>query len=212
MKTLLPHALPYALYVGVGAASTWLGAWTDVVRVALVAAALICFAGRGAYPELRARPSIGAALVGIGCGVVVGAAWVPLAKLVPTLTDATRSPWLEGASGPLPVVARIASMVFVIPFAEELLVRSALPRFFGAKADEDWRGRPVGAFTPLTATISIVFFTFAHKEWLAALATAALWTALLARTRNLRVVVLSHLVANAWVAVHVLVTGEKQWW
>jgi CAAX prenyl protease-like protein len=211
VKTLVPHVLPYALYVGVGAAAELLGAWTDVVRVALVVAALVVFASRGAYAELRARPSAGALLLGVVAGLVVGAAWVPLAKLVPPMSESARTA-LDPSSATWLVAARIAAMVLVVPFAEELLVRSALPRFLDAKADEDWRVRPVGAFTPLSAGVSIAFFTLTHPEWLAALATALVWTALLAKTRNLWTVIAAHVAANVWVVVHVLMTGEKQWW
>jgi hypothetical protein len=60
--------------------------------------------------------------------------------------------------------------------------------------------------------VSVLLFTLTHPEWLAALVTGVLWTALLARTRNLRCVVLSHAVANAWLAGHVLVSGDRRWW
>jgi CAAX prenyl protease-like protein len=210
VKALLPHTLPYLLYLAIGLAAKACP-WADGVRAAAAGLALLWFARSRAYPELG-TPQRGAhVLLGVVAGLAVGAAWVPLAKLVPPL-DATARTGLDPYESVARTAFRIAGMVLVTPFAEELLVRSALPRFFEAKADEDWRTRPVGAFTAMSAAVSILFFTLTHGEWLAALATALLWTALLARTRNLRTVVIAHAVANAWLAGHVLVTGESQWW
>lgn len=211
MKEFLPHALPYVVFVALGAAAPTLGPWTDAARVALAVAALAWFAWRGAYPELRPPPTPGAAALGVTAGIAIGAAWVPLSLAVPTIGDRTRTE-LDPAQSPVFTTIRIVGMVAVVPFFEELLVRSALPRLVDAKADEDWSARPVGAFTLVSAGASIAFFTLTHPEWLAALVTGLVWTALLARTRNLRAVVISHAVANAWLAGHVLASGESRWW
>jgi CAAX prenyl protease-like protein len=211
VTTVLPHALPYVLFVAIGAATGVLGPWADAARVILAAATLAWCARRGAYPELRARSKPGVTALAVIAGLAIGVAWVPLSKLVPTIGDRSRTeldPWKDGVL----TTFRIVGMVAVVPFAEELLVRSALPRFADAKHDEDWRALPVGAFTRFSAGASIVFFTMTHPEWLAALVTGLVWTALLAKTRDLRALVVSHAVANAWLAGHVLVTGEKQWW
>lgn len=213
MKSLIPHALPYVAFVSVGSLEPWLGQWTDLVRVLATGLALLWFWMKGRYPELSAAPSPLHAVAGIVAGIAVGIAWVPLARIVPLLSVA------GARDGPDPLLAgqlvlspKILAMVFVVPFAEELLVRSAIPRFFDAKPDADWRANPVGVFTTLSASVSVAFFTLTHPEWLAALATGVLWTALLAWTRNLRVLVISHAVANAWLAVYIVKTGEKQWW
>ncbi len=212
MRALIPHCLPYLVYVAVGAIAGGSWPWADAVRIVAVCAVLIAFARAGSYPELRPRPSAAHVLLGVAAGLAAGAAWVPLAELVPPLTDDVRT-GLDPAGNLLFTSFRIAAMVLVVPFAEELFVRSALPRLVDAAGDEDWRGRAVGAFTRLSFVVSVAFFTFTHPaEWLAALATGVLWTALVAKTRNLRVVIVAHAVANAWVAAHVVVTGETQWW
>ena len=91
-------------------------------------------------------------------------------------------------------------------------MRSAIPRLVDAPPDRDWREHPVGAFTRLSFLISVGFYTLTHPEWLAALVTGVAWTLVLAKTRNLWPVVVSHAVANAGLAFHVLTTGETQWW
>lgn len=211
MKDVLPHAAPYALYLVIGAAAGQSFLYVDAVRLVVVGGLLLWCARRKQYPEIQTPPSAGQALAGIAAGLAIGAAWVPLANLVPTIGPTART-GLDPGAGTLFVALRVVDMCLVAPFAEELMIRSALPRIVDAKADEDWRARPVGAFTAASAGVSTAFFTLTHPEWLAALVTGLVWTAMLARTRNLRAIVVSHAVANAWVAGHVLATGETQWW
>jgi uncharacterized protein len=211
LTTLVPHALPYVLFVAIGAAIDVIGPWADVVRVVVAGAALVLFARRGAYAELRARPTVVGAAAGVAAGLVVAFAWVPLGELVPLLTAKGRT-GLDPSTSLVLTAFRIADMTLVVPFAEELFVRSALPRLVDARPGEDWRARAVGAFTPLSGALSIGFFTVAHPEWLAALATALLWTALLARTRNLWTTIIAHAVANAGLATYVVVSGDTRWW
>lgn len=211
MRDLVPHALPYAVWVALGAAAGG-DAWADAARLVVAGALLVLFAARGAYPELRDRPRLRHGLAAVAAGVAVGALWVPLAQAVPSLGDTART-GLDPASAPTwRVAVRIAGMVLVVPLAEELLVRSALPRLVDARGGEGWRALPVGRFTGLSAAVSIAFFTLTHPEWLAALAAALLWTGLLAVARSFRALVLSHAVANAWLAGQVLVTGDSRWW
>jgi CAAX prenyl protease-like protein len=206
----LPHLLPYVALL-IGAALAPFTPWIDVARALFVAGALVWFARRGAYPELRARPTAVGVALGVVAGLAVGAAWIPLAEIVPAVGSTART-GLD-PSGPFVFTAfRVAGLVLVVPFAEELIVRSALPRFVDAKGAEDWRARPIGSFTVVSAAISVGFYTVTHPEWLAALAAGLLWTVLLAKTKNLWTVVISHAVANAWLAAHVLVTGDSRWW
>ena len=211
MKTLVPHVAPYAAYVAIGAAGPHLAPYTDTVRIVLVGAMLLTWGRRKAYTELRTAPSAAQVLLGVAAGLAVGITWVPLSKLVPSIGPTART-GLDPDAGVVFVALRIVDMVLLVPFAEELMVRSAVPRFVDAKHDEDWRTRPVGVFTRTSAVASVAFFTLTHPEWLAALATGVLWTAILAKTRNLRVIIVAHAVANAWLAGHVLVTHETQWW
>jgi CAAX prenyl protease-like protein len=211
VKNLVPHFLPYAAYAAAGLVLGAASPWADAARIVVAGAALVLFARRGCYPELRARPTPGQTLAGIAAGVAVGAAWAPLAGLVPPLAEGARS-GLDPSADLARTALRIASMVLVVPVAEELLVRSAVPRLVDAHGGPSWRERPVGDFTWVSAAVSVLLFTLTHPEWLAALVTGVVWTALLARTRNLRCVVLSHAVANAWLAGHVLVSGDRRWW
>jgi CAAX prenyl protease-like protein len=171
---------------------------------------LVHWTRRRAYAELDASEPAHVPL-GVLAGLAVGVLWVPLSTAVPSIGETART-GLDPHGSALFVFLRIFDMVVVVPFAEELMVRSAVPRFADAQGNEDWRARPVGAFTVVSLVASVGFFTLTHPEWLAAFATAVLWTAVLWKTRNLRPLVVAHAVANAWLAGHVLVTGESQWW
>jgi CAAX prenyl protease-like protein len=220
------HLLPYLLFVAVGVIAAELPAdlrvWADPLRAAAAAAALLWFARRGAYAELavRATPFLGggsasgarARALAVASGLAVAAMWMPLADVVPSL--GARGGFQAGAAGPesawLLWTARLAGSCVVVPFAEELFVRSALPRWID---DPDaWRTKPVGVFTMRAAAVSVVFFAGTHPEWLSALVAGLLWTWLLATTRRLSDVVLAHAVANTALAAWVVTTGETRWW
>ncbi len=217
----LPHALPYVLFVAIAMLTDVVppgfAPWIDAVRVVVVGAVLIALARSGAYPELRVRtPRSGtrarATALALTAGVLVGLVWIPLGDpdLVPLLGERggfdTAAPYMG-----VRIAFRLAALCLVVPFAEELLVRSQLPRWVDA-GDGDWRDAPVGVFSVRAFVIAVAFFTVTHPEWLAALVTAVIWMLLLAHTRRLRDVVLSHAVANAVFAVQVLEREEWQWW
>ena len=215
---MLSHLLPYLLCVVPAAVGEHLPphvrAWSDPVAVLLTGAALVHFARRGAYGELRPREAPrGATLLALGAGLGVALLWMPLSEIVPRGVGARAGFHPEAAgAGAAPILwgSRILGTVLVIPVAEELLVRSLLPRWMDAM--DAWRERPVGEFTRLSAAVSVGFFALTHPEWLAALATGILWTLLLARTRRLRDVLLSHAAANALLAVYWVATGDLSWW
>jgi uncharacterized protein len=185
----------------------------------LAGGALLWFWRRGAYPELSPRgpasrpPAARHAVpLALATGLLVAVLWVPLARWVPSLGGRGGFDAEAAGAGLAPVLlaARLFGSVVVVPFAEELFVRSFLPRF--VDDPDGWRERPVGVFTRLSAVVSVLFFTLSHPEWLAALVTGVLWTVLLVRTRRIGDVVLSHAVANAGLAAYVLATGDTSWW
>lgn len=219
---MLSHVLPYLLYVAPAGIAAFvpesLRPWLGPAGVAGAAAALVFHARRGAYPELRRTPAARprAALLAVLSGLAVAAVWMPLSHLGERLgvNLGSRGGFDPAAAGdgfaPALWTFRVAGFVAVVPFAEELFVRSLVPRW--TDAPDDWRSRAVGAFTPLSAAVSIVFFTGTHPEVFAALATAALWTALLASTRRLTDCVVAHAVANAALAAAWIAAGDRSWW
>ena len=211
MRDLLAHTVPYFLYVAIGAALSGVCPWSDAVRIMACGAILAWCLRAGKYRELTEKPVGWHLLAGTAVGAAVGVAWVPMAKLVPAMGETART-GLDPAKSLLESSFRIVDMVVLAPLVEELLVRSAIPRIVDAGAGRDWRALNVGTVTWLGGAASVVFFTLTHPEWLAALVTGIAWMLLLRMTRNLWVVIVSHAVANAWLAHYVLATGEKQWW
>jgi CAAX prenyl protease-like protein len=218
LKRALPYVVPYFAFLIPTSLAPYLPEawepWLEPFRTLASAVAMLFYASRGAYPELRRTvPAHRAATwLAIGAGLAVAFTWMPLTRIVPQIGSrggfhpeiwgAALAPWLWAS--------RLVAFVLVIPFAEELLVRSFLPRWID---DPDgWPARGIGVFTRVSAAISIGFFTFTHPEWLAALVTGALWTGLLAATRRLGDAVLAHAIANGVLAVIWSFTGERGWW
>jgi len=217
MASTLSHALPYVLFVAIGAAGGYLpeawAAWADPLRALAAGGALLVFARRGAYAELKVRETDarGALWLALLAGLAAGLAWVPLAEAVPALGG--RGGFDADTAGPVLWAGRLLGSILVVPFAEELFVRSLVPRYVDGDGNEaGWTAHPVGVFSPMAFAVSVLFFTLTHPEWLAALVAGVLWTLLLMATRRMRDVVLAHAVANAVLAIWVIWTGEAQWW
>ena len=221
LVTLLPHLLPYVLFLLLGLAGAHLpdpyGPLMEPFRAVAVLGVLFWFHRRGAYPELARKPSPvrHATLLAIGAGLAVGLAWPVLTSAVPTLGEMGRGQFDANALGSqwawLLLGGRLVASIVAVPFAEELLVRSLIPRFADA-VEGDWRDLPVGRFTPLSFAVSLGFFTLTHPEWLAALLTGLLWMFLLTKTGRLRDLVVSHAVANAVLDAYVLASGDVSLW
>jgi CAAX prenyl protease-like protein len=215
---MLSHLLPYLLFVGPPACTDLLPPglrpWVDPFRTVATGVALLVYWRRGAYPELRRGTAAvpHATRLGVLAGVAVATLWIPLARIVPEVgSRGWFCPELGGpGAAPFLWLSRIVALVVVVPFAEELFVRSFVPRWTDAL--EGWRDRPVGVFTKWSAGVSVAFFTATHPEWLAALVTGALWTWLVARTRRLGDAVLAHAIANGMLAVVWGQIGDRSWW
>jgi CAAX prenyl protease-like protein len=217
----LSHLLPYVLFILLGLLGAELpdnwGPAMEPVRAIAVLGTVFWFFRRGAYPELaksEARIPHATALA-VAAGIAVGLLWPVLTSAVPTLGEMGRGGFDANAYGAewawLLLGGRLVASIVAVPFAEELLVRSLLPRWTDAGSG-DWRAVAVGKFTPLSFAVSVGFFTLTHPEWLAALLTGLLWTFLLMKTGRLRDLVISHAVANAVLDAYVLLTGETMLW
>ncbi len=218
----LPYLVPFVLFVTLPLLGNVIppeGApWLDPVRVALAGASLIFFASRAKYPELaRAKPAGGASRplalgVAVGAGLVCGLAWVPLAEAVPMIGG--RGGFDPDAPGfAIRLALRLAGTLAVVPVMEELLVRSFVPRIVDSSGGgAPWHERSVGRFTVLSFAVSVAFFTLSHSEWLAALVTGIVYTALLMWTHRIRDAVIAHAVSNAVLAGWVITREEWHWW
>ena len=221
----MSHVLPYLVFAGLPLIAAWLPEaavpWTDAARTVLTGALLAAFAVRGAYPELfgrrdeRGSLTVGGAVACVLVGVVLGCVWVPLASAVPTLGERGGFAFDAPHEG-VRLVARLVGSIVVVPLAEELAVRSFVPRLVDAggvgEPDRDWRAVPVGRLSKAAFVVSLAVFVIAHPEWLSAIVFGVVALLALVRTRSLWSAVWIHVGANAALAVVVLWTRNGHWW
>ncbi len=233
-----PRILPFVLYMAflfVESALSSLSAWIPVLTswVALLplwlypakicvvlGALLVCWRY---YDELHTRlcQSYREALLTLAVGVVVYLAWVrmdwPWATLGPV---SGYNPWQVGAElGAGLAAMRVFGAAVVVPVMEELFWRSFLIRFiitmFPADRSEvtpEFTSVRLGAFTPISCVATVLLFGSEHTLWLAGIMAGLVYNLLLYRTRRLWPCILAHGLTNLLLGVHVLRTGEWQWW
>ncbi len=217
------HASPYIIFVLLTTLSSYTPdswtVWIDPFRTVLTAGALLFLVLRGTYPELKPRPRNApyAFWLAVAAGVFVGLFWVPLAHATPMMGEEARTgfnPAHAGETWGTPLLAmRLLGMILVVPFAEELFVRSLLPRFWDTYQDGgDWRKIGIGIMTPMAFLVSVGFFTLTHPEWMAAVATGLIWTVLVMYTRRIEDSILAHVIANTMLGGYIVVMEAYELW
>lgn len=219
----LLRILPFALFMAfivLNGVVAWLAPvpwqatlllWLYPVRIACVVAVLLY--AWPAYSELQSQPraQTGDIILAIVVGIVVYLAWVRMDWDWATQGEATGyNPWHVGAGwGIALAIVRLFGAAVVVPIMEELFWRSWLIRYLIAPAFTTVR---LGSFTVMSCTVTVVFFGLEHQLWLAGMMAGLAYNLVLYKTRRLWPCILSHAVTNLILGIHVLVTGEWQWW
>jgi CAAX protease family protein len=225
---VIPRILPFAAYMtflalaegvawlpqAVPALASWgpvVDLWLYPLKTTVVLVALAYFWPR--YEELKGRTfgGVGEALFAVATGILVYLAWVRMdwswaMQGAPAGYDPFRAG--EGPGIAL-VVVRILGAALVVPVMEELFWRSFLLRYLINSRFETVR---LGTVTPFSGLTTIVLFGVEHHLWLAGMLAGAVYTFVLYRTGRLWPCILAHAVTNLALGIHVLVTGEWQWW
>ncbi len=226
---MTPRVFPFALYfafLGVEAAIPWLAEhlssvsrWSDLavlsiypIKTVAVLGAIIYFWPR--YEELRGKPFGSGAEVGlsIAVGVLVYLAWVRMdwSWAMQGEVNGGYDPFTAGAqAGLLLAGVRMFGASIVVPIMEELFWRSFLIRYLVSPHFQYVR---IGVFAPVSFVGTVILFGLEHNLWLAGMMAGVAYNLLLYRTGRLWPCILAHGVTNAVLAIHVLVTGEVQWW
>jgi hypothetical protein len=185
--------------------------WLYPVKTAVVLGLLIFFWPR--YEELRGRLVMDwrEGLLAVGVGIAVYLAWVRMDWSWATQGTAEGyDPFKAGpALGWILAGIRIFGAAVVVPIMEELFWRSFLIRYV---IDQKFESVRLGTFTPLSFALIVVLFGLEHNLWLAGMMAGTAYTLLLYRTGRLWPCILAHAVTNLALGIHVLVTGEWQWW
>jgi len=207
-----PYVLPYGLFLllSFGAAKIpGVGPWAYPVKTALVAATLLFFVSRGAYPELSFRPS----LLGIVVGVAGYLLWVlpeGILSFLPKLGDSSFDPHAMGEAWLVPLASvRVIGAVLLVPVFEELFLRSFLLRWL---EDEDFRSVALGRYRLLPFLGVVLAMALTHDRWLRGGLYSALMCGLLYREKRMGPVIWAHAVTNLLLAIHVLGTGTWSLW
>lgn len=106
------------------------------------------------------------------------------------------------------IVLRLARLVVVVPFVEEIFWRGFLLRYL---VDEKFERIPFGFFSWFSFFAVTLAFGFSHSkaDWAAALLTGALYNGVAYRTKSLSSCILTHAITNLLLGLWIMKT--KQW-
>ncbi|MGE3541948.1 MAG: CAAX prenyl protease-related protein [Candidatus Tectimicrobiota bacterium] len=217
-----PRVIPFGLYMAFLFLEGLLSPlWLYPLKTLVVLAALMYYWSQ--YEELHTPLwlSCGEGLLALGAGLAVYAAWIHMAWPWATLGQAAGyNPFHAGESLGLALAGiRLFGAAIVVPLMEELFWRSFLLRFVITLFPESLKGVtddfasvPLGTFTPLSCLVIVLLFGSEHNLWLAGIMAGAVYNLVLYKTQRLWPCVIAHGVTNLALGIHVLATGEWQWW
>ena len=200
------RALPFAVFIGLMAAESWLAAqltgvidprWLYGIRAALVAGLLFVFLP--SFMELTSarRPSIREVGLALAAGLFVLAVWLLLDSGIFVLGQSGSGFDPRTADGSIDwslALMRLAGAALVVPLMEELFWRSLVMRWL---EDADFLTvNPVRVGLRAVLLSSIVF-GLEHSQWAAGMLAGLVYGWLYVRSGNLWVPVAAHAVTNA---------------
>ena len=200
------RALPFAVFIGLMAAESWLAAqltgvidprWLYGIRAALVAGLLFVFLP--SFMELTSarRPSIREVGLALAAGLFVLAVWLLLDSGIFVLGQSGSGFDPRTADGSIDwslALMRLAGAALVVPLMEELFWRSLVMRWL---EDADFLTvNPVRVGLRAVLLSSIVF-GLEHSQWAAGMLAGLVYGWLYVRSGNLWVPVAAHAVTNS---------------
>ena len=185
--------------------------WLYPIKALVVGGLLLFFWSQ--YDELKSPILIswseGVSVVGVGLLVYVF--WVRMDWDWAIFGELTGyNPFKHADSkGILLAAFRLFGASIVVPVMEELFWRSFLIRWI---IEPRFHTVPLGTYTIGSFAATVVLFGLEHELWLAGMMAGIFYNVLLYRTRRLWPCILAHGLTNLALGIHVLVTGEWQWW
>lgn len=145
-----------------------------------------------------------------GVGLAVGLLWV--VGFHRSDEPSQLAAWVESVPNPwlgLWLSLRVLGSVVTVPIVEELAFRGYLLRRF---VSADFTSVPYRRFSWLGLLISSTAFGLLHSQWQLGMVAGIAFGALVVGRGRLADAVLAHAVANAFIAVYVLLTGDWALW
>lgn len=225
--SLAPRILPFALFmafiamsyplqVGIGhltgsTSTDLIALWLYPFRIVAVLLVMVYF--WPVYTELQERVwnSWQELALTIIVGVLVYLLWVRMDWPWATQGQAGGYNPFQTDVGTGIVLAgfRIFGAAIVVPLMEELFWRSFLIRYL---VKSPFSSVSLGTFSPLSCSATVILFGLEHHLWLAGMMAGLAYNLLLYKTRRLWPCIVAHAITNLILGIHVLLTGEWQWW
>jgi len=179
--------------------------WLYPLRVLTMGVALWSY--RSVYRHWDWSVSLPSLFIGIAVFVL----WMllePPAESGPTAME-TALATLSGAEKSIWLAFRVIGSVFLVPVVEEMAFRGYMIRRL---AGQEFDGSTPPRFTLLSFCLSSLAFGLLHGRWLAGTLSGMALAGALYRRGKLGDAILAHLVANALIALSVLVWGKWTLW
>lgn len=128
--------------------------------------------------------------MGLAGGALLFWTWMLLEGRYPLLLESNSVDF----SGTLMLILRFTGFVMITPLIEEAFTRGFLIRFI---IRNDFEKVKPGTFTWMSFLITVLFFGFAHVEWLQGVVAALILNAIYYKTRSVEECIAAHVVANA---------------
>ncbi len=188
---MLEYILPFSIYILTGFLK---GTYALIIKF-IVCSIIIAFFWK--KYKLRTYTSY----ISILTGLVIAILWI---VLTPKYQIASFIP-----SDYLSLIFKIMNFVFIAPIIEELITRSFIPRIL---INSDYEKIPVGSMNLSSFILSTVFFTIAHKQWIAAAVVSVILNLLLLKTKRIESVITGHFVANVFLVLYIIMTNSWNLW
>ena len=210
---MLVRILPFAAYVGFLALGKLIPdpLWSYAIRIAVVSALLIVFAGH--YVELRKRTaaSLREWLIAAAAGAAIFVLWINLdVEWLSFGQKQTFEPSLpNGGLDWRMAGVRLLGAAVIVPIMEELFWRSFVMRSIDQSDFLDFAPQETSRKALIASS---VLFGFEHELWFAGVLAGLAYGWLYMRTGNLWLVVFAHGLTNLLLGAWVISTGNWQFW
>ncbi len=205
----LPYVAPFFLFIILTEAARWLPSsfspWLYGIKTMLTALLLWWF-----WPdyrhELKNSLSFSGWITSIFCGLLVLFIWIAGESILPTLGESTKE---IAPATTFFIAVRLLGSSFIVPLMEELFWRSFLMRYL---INRDFRGIAPGSFGWFSFLVTAVLFGSEHHRIGAGIIAGLLYGALLLWQKNLRGVIIAHMVTNFGLGIYIIITNSWFFW